>query len=112
MKKHILSNYLKRVKKIVAPSMDSSILTESTETSDPDEFRCHASSSYNHGPDETMTHSIETSDPDEFRLDTTNETRSIETSDPDEFCVLNKYYDDTRTTFTLEQGDPDEFALS
>lgn len=36
MKKHILSNYLKRVKKIVAPSMDSSILTESTETSDPD----------------------------------------------------------------------------
>ena len=43
MKKHILSNYLKRVKKIVAPSMDSSILTESTETSDPDEFRCHAS---------------------------------------------------------------------
>jgi len=84
MKKHILSNYLKRVKKIVAPSMDSSILTESTETSDPDEFR----------------------------LDTTNETRSTETSDPDEFCVLNKYYDDTRTTFTLEQGDPDEFALS
>lgn len=111
MKKHILSNYIKKVKMLVEPSVDDTVLTESTETSDPDEFRCHATLSYNHDPDKTMTHSIETSDPDELRLDTTNETRSTETSDPDEFCVSNKFYDGTRTTFTLEQGDPDEFAL-
>ena len=39
MKKHILSNYLKQVKKLVIPSKDDTIVTESMETSDIDEFR-------------------------------------------------------------------------
>ena len=95
MKKHILSNYLKQVKKIVSNSVDDSVLTETIETSDPDEFRCHSIFEAN-GPDNTLTHTIETSDPDEFHIDNTTETRSIETSDPDEF------YDTTETTFTLE----------
>ena len=32
MKKHILSNYLKQVKKLVIPSKDDTIVTESMET--------------------------------------------------------------------------------
>lgn len=98
MKKHILSNYLKRVKKIVAPSTDNSVLTESIETTDPDEFSIDNISE---------TRSIKTSDPDDFCFldSTTYETNTIETSDAYEF------YDTTKTTFIVEQSDPDEFAL-
>ena len=111
MKKHILSNYLKQVKKLVIPSKDDTIVTESMETSDIDEFRYDRGENV-HDSDGTLTHSIETSDPDEFKLDITGETRSIETSDPDNFFILdNSYYDNTQTTFSVEQGDMDEFAL-
>ena len=111
MKKHILSNYLKQVKKLVIPSKDDTIVTESMEKSDIDEFR-YDRGEYVHDSDGTLTHSIETSDPDEFKLDITGETRSIETSDPDNFFILdNSYYDNTQTTFSVEQGDMDEFAL-
>ena len=118
MKKHILSNYLTDVKKISFIDTDDSVVTESIETSDPDEFRLLNL----YTPDNTITHSIETSDPDEFRLDNTHETRAIETSDPDEFvtpvetCFFMKSdpdekHDKTTMTFTLEQSDPDEFCL-
>ena len=105
MKKHILSNYLKQIKMIIAPSEGDTALTETIETTDPDEFSLYGSLTKHSGPDKTITHSIETSDPDEFHADNTSETRSIETSDADEF------YDTTKTTFIVEQSDPDEFAL-
>ena len=111
MKKHILSNYIKQVKKLINPTMDNTVITASTETSDIDEFRCDKGK-YAYNLDGTLTHSIETSDPDEFKLDITGETRSIETSDPDNFFILeNSCYDNTQTTFSVEQGDVDEFAL-
>ena len=126
MKKHILSNYLKEVKSFLSNRNDVSVVTESIETSDPDEFRLNNVFSTKYGPDSTLTHSIETSDPDEFRIDNTQETRALETSDPDEFRILdttvktrfieisnsNEFYDDTKTTFSTEQSDPDEFRLN
>lgn len=107
MKKHILSNYLKFAKKVVLNTVDETTLTEAIETSDPDEFRCHASYCANKDPDSTLTHSIETSDPDEFHIEGTYETASIETSDADEFYN----YDSTCTTFSKEQSDPDEMVF-
>lgn len=126
MKKHILSNYLKNVKKCTDNDTDKSLITETIETSDPDEFRMQNIFSDKSGPDNTLTHTIETSDPDEFRVDTTHETRAIETSDPDEFGLFDsnaeiqtvktldnyKCCDVTKTTFTIEQSDPDEFSIS
>lgn len=126
MKRHILTNYLKEVKKIACISKDNSLITEAIETSDPDEFRMQNIFSDKSGPDNTLTHTIETSDPDEFRVDTTHETRVVETSDPDEFGLFDsnaeiqtvktldnyKCCDVTKTTFTIEQSDPDEFSIS
>ena len=102
MKKHILSNYIKAVKYSSSMSKESTYLTSTIETSDPDEF-VFMSVGGNTIPDRTITHSIETTDPDDFITDSTLESRQIETSDPD------FYYDTTQTTFILEKSDPDEF---
>lgn len=102
MKKHILSNYLKTVQYNYMIGKESTYITSTKETSDPDEFALMHHSN-NIAPDRTFTHSIETTDPDEFIADSTLESRTIETSDPD------YSYDTTQTTFVLEKSDPDEF---
>ncbi|MDU1604717.1 MAG: hypothetical protein E6845_17305 [Clostridium sp.] len=104
MKKHILNNFSKKdnysngsksfyydeltqvsyldkdceVK--VMSGYNSSMITKTVETSDPDEFECRISTK--------STFTIENSDNDEFNLmGLSRETRVIENSDPDEFYV-------------------------
>lgn len=54
-----------------------------------------------------LTETIEDSDPDEFYFlsGSTIETKSIESSDPDEFNLSET----TLQTFVIEDSDPDEF---
>lgn len=82
----------------------TTIVTETIEQSDPDEFTLNQTS--------RLTKTIENSDPDEFSgqefkftIGTTRQTFEIESSDQDEY----QFIDSTRITRSIEGSDPDEF---
>ena len=75
-------------------------LTETIETSDPDEF------DYSKSTKSTFT--IENSDNDEFVMNSTIKTAIVEDSDPDEF----NFIESTMETRVIENSDPDEFYLT
>lgn len=124
MKKHILNNFSKKhnysnggnsfyydeltqvsyldknceVK--VMSGYNSSMITKTIETSDPDEFEC--------GMSTKSTFTVENSDNDEFYMNSTTETATIEESDPDEFNLMGS----SRETRVIENSDPDEFYVN
>lgn len=124
MKKHILNNFSKKdnysnsgnsfyydeltqvsyfdkdfeVK--VMSGYNSSKITKTIETSDPDEFEC--------GMSTESTFTVENSDNDEFYMNSTTETATIEESDPDEFNLMGS----SRETRVIENSDPDEFYIN
>lgn len=74
------------------------VITETMESSDADEFQMGST---------CLTHSIEDSDPDEFLLyGNSVETRAVEISDPDEFKM-----EPTTLVFTDGITDKDVFLL-
>ena len=87
MKKHILSKYLNNntINKVSEHDNKKTIVTESCEISDPDEFYLMNQSK--------ETRSIEISDPDEFILGPTKLTFAKENSDPDEFMYKTNKID-------------------
>ena len=82
----------------------TTIVTETIEQSDPDEFSFNQTS--------RLTKTNENADPDEFSgqellltVGTTKQTFTIESSDQDEYQL----FDTTRMTRSIEGSDPDEF---
>lgn len=124
MKKHILNNFSKTYsyssyssdfhydeltqisyidkdyKVKVMSKYDSSRITETVETSDPDEFECRMSTK--------STFTVEDSDNDEFYMNSTIKTATIEDSDPDEFNFMSSSIE----TRVIENSDPDEFYIN
>lgn len=88
----------KGFKKKMLYKMESTLITETVENSDPDEFSCNVSTK--------QTYTIENSDTDEFNCkESTIETAEIETSDPDELNLLGNSIE----TRMIETSDADEF---
>lgn len=123
MKKHILSNFSKtyeykngrniyydeltqmsykdrKFEIKITERNDPTILSESGEASDADEFQ--------YGMSTKSTFTIENSDNDEFLLKSTVETSTTEDSDPDEFNFLGSSIE----TRVIENSDPDEFYIN
>lgn len=123
MKKHILSNFAKiynyknesryyydeltqvsykdkccKVK--IIDKYNSTGITKTIETSDPDEFE--------YGMSTKSTFTIENSDNDEFFMNSSIESSTIEDSDPDEF----NFFGSSMETRVIENSDPDEFYMN
>ena len=79
--------------------MMKDFVTESQETTEPDEIRLVSEW-------ERETATVERTDPDEYYLVESRETRSHESSVPDEVNLFSERK--TETTFTVEQTEPDE----
>lgn len=123
MKKHILSNFSKKCNYPkgrnfhydeltqmsykdsgfeirITERNDPTMITESGEASDADEFE--------YGMSTKSTFTIENSDKDEFLMNSTVETSTIEESDPDEFNFQGVSIE----TRVIESSDPDEFYIN
>lgn len=111
MKKPYLASYVEEhMLNLLEKKIESSstIITETVEESDSDEFRV-----INLKESSILTFTIEDSDPDEFNSFYTGSTKvtdTVENSDPDEFELL-AFNTNTQNTRSLENSDPDEFGI-